>query len=197
MNNRLINALAFVAGAAIGSFATWRFVKTKYERIAQEEIDSVKEVYSRRNAGYAGPNDADEAEKQDGPTPEQMTFQDYTGLIDNLGYDHRPDKDNEQKGGVNVNRNKPYVISPEQYEDGDYDKESLTYYADGVLEDDWGEVIKDVDDLVGVDSLKTFGDYEEDTVFVRNDRKQIDYEICRTTQTYSEATSRNAPRVDY
>lgn len=40
--------IAFVAGGALGSLATWMFVKKKYEQIAQEEIDSVKEVYSKR-----------------------------------------------------------------------------------------------------------------------------------------------------
>ena len=41
MNHKVANVLAFVAGAVIGSAITWKFVKTKYERIAQEEIDSV------------------------------------------------------------------------------------------------------------------------------------------------------------
>ena len=36
----------FTAGAAIGSVVTWKLVKTKYEQIAQEEIDSVKEEYA-------------------------------------------------------------------------------------------------------------------------------------------------------
>ena len=45
--NTLISLAAFAIGAAAGSVATWAVVKTKYERIAQEEIDSVKEVFSK------------------------------------------------------------------------------------------------------------------------------------------------------
>ena len=48
MNRNLLTSLAFVAGAAAGSAITWKLLKTKYEKIAQEEIDSVKEVFSRR-----------------------------------------------------------------------------------------------------------------------------------------------------
>lgn len=37
-----------VVGAAAGSAATWLYAKKYYERIAQEEIDSVKAVFSER-----------------------------------------------------------------------------------------------------------------------------------------------------
>ena len=48
MNCGILNKiLIFSVGAAIGSVITWKLVKTKYERIAQEEIDSVKDVYSK------------------------------------------------------------------------------------------------------------------------------------------------------
>ena len=45
MKDTLNNVLIFAVGAAIGSAVTWKLLKTKYERIAQEEIDSVKEVF--------------------------------------------------------------------------------------------------------------------------------------------------------
>ena len=38
----------FATGAIVGSVVTWCFVKKKYERIAQEEIDSVKEVFAKK-----------------------------------------------------------------------------------------------------------------------------------------------------
>ena len=43
-------AFIFSAGAAVGSILTWKLIKTRYERIVQEEIDSVKAVFSRRKA---------------------------------------------------------------------------------------------------------------------------------------------------
>ena len=48
MSNALSNLLLFVTGAAVGSVVTWKLVKTKYEQLANEEIESVKAVFNRR-----------------------------------------------------------------------------------------------------------------------------------------------------
>ncbi len=40
---------AFALGAVSGALCTWYYVKDKYEKIAQEEIDSVKEVFKTHN----------------------------------------------------------------------------------------------------------------------------------------------------
>ena len=83
---------------------------------------------------------------------------------------------------------RPYVISPDEFgELDDYDLISLTYYADEVLADDIDEIVEDVDDVVGLDSLTHFGEYEPDSVFVRNDRLKADYEILLDERTYPEA----------
>lgn len=81
----------------------------------------------------------------------------------------------------------PYVISPDQFgELDDYETCSLTYYADGVLTDDTNTVIDNVDEVVGTDSLTHFGEYEDDSVFVRNDRHECDYEILLDNRRFSD-----------
>lgn len=47
MKKTLCNVLLVATGATIGSLVTWKVVETKYARIAQEEIDSVKDSYKR------------------------------------------------------------------------------------------------------------------------------------------------------
>lgn len=80
------------------------------------------------------------------------------------------------------------VIPPEEFgREDDYETISLTYYADGILADDRGEPIEDVEVTVGNESLRHFGEYEEDSVFVRNSRMMCDYEILLDLRTYSEA----------
>ena len=79
------------------------------------------------------------------------------------------------------------MIPPEQFgDDEEYEQISLTYYADGVLADENDEVIEDVEDAVGIDPLNHFGEYEDDSVFVRNDARKCDYEILLDQRTYSE-----------
>ena len=48
MRNKALFSLAFIIGTVTGSVVTWYLLKDKYEALAQEEIDSVKEVFLRR-----------------------------------------------------------------------------------------------------------------------------------------------------
>lgn len=84
--------------------------------------------------------------------------------------------------------NTPYIISPAELGECDYGVISLDYYTDGVIVDNCGNIIENVDELLGDDFAAHFGDYEEDpdTVYVRNDGLEIDYEILKNNVPYSE-----------
>ena len=89
-----------------------------------------------------------------------------------------------------------YVISPEEFGENGYDTISLTYYADKILADEYDCPIIDVDDCVGADSLNRFGEYEDDSVFVRNDIKEIDYEILLDLRRYSDINAEPPYQVE-
>lgn len=183
MKSTLSNVVIFAAGLAIGSAATWQFFKKKYERIAQEEIESVKEVYSRKNEEvHVEP----EPEIDDEPIATQDIRKAYNETMVKLGYTNYSDiPKSEGKEDANVER--PYVISPEEYgEIEEYEQIELTLYEDNVLTDDMGEPVDDVDDVVGLDSLNHFGEYEDDSVHVRNDSRKCDYEILRDPRNFAD-----------
>ena len=180
MNIKLI--FAFIAGAAVGSAVTWKLVKTKYEQIANEEIASVKEVFSRK----AKDTEVSTEKNEDADVEEKPTIQEikeYVDVIKEAGYTN-----DVQKGGeVSMSGGDPYTITPEEVRTMDgYDLIDLTYYADGVLEDENYEIVVDVAETVGVESLNSFGEYDDDVVFVRNDKRKIDYEIVRDPRNYSD-----------
>lgn len=178
MNNAIKNLFIFVSGAAIGSIVTWQFVKTKYEQLAQEEIDSVKETFSKREEARTK---ADEAK-------EKPNLMEYASKLQENGYSKYSNVGKEEDKNA---MDKPYVISPDEFgEFEDYDTISLRYYADHVLTDEEDELVEDVDDVVGLDSLNRFGEYEEDSVFVRNDRLKADYEILLDLGNYADITQR-------
>ena len=82
------------------------------------------------------------------------------------------------------------VVSPDEFgEIDEYEKISLTYYIDGSLADDNDELIEDVDGTIGFESLNHFGEYEDDSVFVRNDRLKCDYEILLDQRNYSDVVN--------
>ena len=81
----------------------------------------------------------------------------------------------------------PYVISPDEFDDNDdYEVVSLVYYSDGVLADEYDNVIEDVEGMVGEDSLNHFGEYGDDSVFVRNDERKTDYEILLDSRNFAD-----------
>ena len=182
MNSTLSNIIIFVAGAAIGSFATWKYVKTKYERFANEEIAEMREYYTSRGKRA-------EVETVDDAMSEEDK-KEYNELIEKNGYTNYAEKEEEEEMD---DTREPYVIMPDQFSElADYDTISLTYYADGVLaSDDTDEIIENVDELIGEDSLNHFGEFEDDSVYVRNDERKCDYEILRDNRTYTEVVGTN------
>ena len=81
----------------------------------------------------------------------------------------------------------PYLIKPEEFDIGDYEVITLRDYDDDVVTvDNTGKVLTEdeIEECVGFDSLTHFGEYEEDSVFVRNDDLRIDYEILRDEDDY-------------
>lgn len=187
MNITWNKVLWFTAGAVIGAAVTGNYFKTKYERISQEEIDSVKRAFSvpQQSEPTEGDteNDVESVDESD-PTPEEII--NYNSIISAQGYGESAipvDSEREEVKGVP----RPYVISPVEFDTlDDYEVFSLIYYADGVLADETGNVIEDVEGMVGRDSLNHFGEYEDDSVHVRNDAQQCDFEILRDLDKYSD-----------
>lgn len=190
MNDKLSSVIIFCGGVFIGGFLTWDFFKTKYEKIANEEIASVKETFEHREHKSEKDYEIEEDLKAKAA---------YINIIDATGYKNYSNVpiETDKKGGTaDMELKQPYVITPEQYEDNvDYTKVSLTWYNDEVLEDDWGNVL-DPDDVIGSEALKTFGQYEKDSVFVRDDDEQIDYEVLLDTRSYKKTYGHDPVEAD-
>lgn len=201
MNCKFINVLVFAAGAAIGSAVTWKVVKTKYEQIAQEEIESVKQAFEDRLADLQ--EEVDDVEDE----TKQIDWSELEDLDEEEDGEDEPDdmseyaklvtKYSSEKGGAEGMAKRPYVIAPYDFGELDgYHQISLTYYADGVLEDEDGDVVTGVNELIGSDALLTFGEYEDDSVFVRNEQLKTDFEILKDYRTYAKANSIGPNQVD-
>lgn len=194
MNTKIKYFAIFAVGAAIGSAATWRFVKTKYEQQANEEIASVKKTFieNERHLTSCLEHANNELKKSVGidihvEADEDDEIRTYTDIIDENSYQAKAFNDKINKEVSPVDKQKPYVISPEEFgEIEEYETVSLTYYADGYLFDENDDMIEDVEAMVGEESLTHFGEYEDDSVFVRNDRYQVDYEILKDERTLKE-----------
>ena len=177
MNKNVACVLSFAAGAAIASVVTWKFAKNKYEQIAKEEIESVKEVFSRRKLDPIEPVKPEE----------KPDTTEYDKVLAETGYLGVTGSNPEEKGEP-MGMSKPYVISPEEFDENGYNTVSLTYYADGVLTDFSDNVVENVEELIGPDALNHFGEYDYDpySVYVRNDELALDIEILLDGRNFSD-----------
>lgn len=183
MNVTLSNIIVFTAGVAVGSLATWKLVKDFYKKRSDEEIASVVETFEQRNKPEESEPEQTEIPKEGTPT----TYERYKDSIFEFGYD------GELKDETSATIEEDdciHVIAPEEFgdlEDEGYAKVSLTYYVDELLADFYDNIVDDVAHTVGKDFAEHFGEYEDDSVFVRNDKKKIDYEILSDPRTYDQA----------
>ena len=186
------NLLIFTAGAAVGAVVTWRVLETKYEQLVQEEIDSVKEALANRHCECKCEHTEDK-ENEDRQAAEEAkdkpSVVEYASMIQKNGYtDYSEMSRKEEPKETKVTDEKedaPYVIMPEEFgEFDDYRQIGLSYYSDGILVDDNDDIIENVEEVVGLESLKHFGEYEDDAVHVRNDKFKCDYEILQIPERY-------------
>lgn len=178
MRNTLSNIIIFAAGAAIGAVVTWKFVKTKYEQIAQEEIDSMKEYYDQKYRG--GEPDSNE-NVESAPDAPAKTVESLVSVTNDLNYTNDaeiPKRDETRRPSD------PYIVSPEEFYASGYEVTTLRYWANGVYTNDEGEVVEDAWHFIKIDPEEHFGEYEDDAVHVRNDEMKTDFEILRELREY-------------
>ena len=196
MNNTLSKIVIFAAGAAIGSVATWKIIEEKYKRFAQEQIDSVKRALVDdcfNVTDYISeiePTQETEEEVKEKPDGRVMDQKAYENMVSGEGYTNYSNNNNDISKEEEDDVEKPYVIAPEEFGEfeDDYKNITLWYHSDGILTDDNDNVIDDVESIVGEDSLTHFGEYEDDSVFVRNDKLKCDYEILAVEDPYYSDT---------
>lgn len=167
--------LIFVGGFALGFVSGWMLLKTAYQRIAEEEIDEVRERYHKRTEHLK-----EESEKKFDDAV--SAFKKYSG-----------DKEEDDLPFVYEEEGEhPYIISPNDFgEYDDYNTITLTFYEDGVLTDENDEPL-DVE-LIGAKNLEYFGVYEEDAVYIRSDPRKSDYEILRVHQNHEDILEHMPP----
>lgn len=188
MGQTLKSTGIFLAGAIIGSFATWQMVKSYYERIADEEIADIK-AYWRNKYPKEKTEENKEKERinEAGGNVVKVKRRDEEDRVNYNGYNRRGDEPEEKF------YEKPYVISPDEFqEENDYEKVTLRYFCDNILVDDMsGEMIPDPEDLVGDGTLSSYGTYEDDVVYARNEEMECDYEIVADERSYEDYLDAN------
>lgn len=187
--------LIFAAGLAVGAVAGAVIVKNKVLADAKAEIEEVREYY-RESRGQKDEHveEVKEVEKKEYELKDiQIKDEPKTGLT-NYSQITKMYMSNDKCNQSMYDD--PFVIDPSEFgENPEYDTETLTYFADGVLVDDVDDVIEEPDIVVGLENLKIFEEFGATSVYVRNDIYKTDYEIIRDDWNYSDLKEPVEPPV--
>ncbi len=197
MKNKVYAFLGFALGTAVGAFVTRHLLKGYYEQITQDELKSIRESFSppEPDATEESHSNAVKAEVM-GESHSKPTLMEYAAIIRKERYGEDSGSDQKQDKESQADET-PYVISPKDFAENDeYEKVSLTYYSDGVLETDDEELVENIEELVGPDALSNFGVYEDDCVYVRDDTQKCDYEILLDERSYAEIAQERTPKTE-
>lgn len=182
--NKLKALAIFTLGVAVGTMATYKFLKRRYEMLLNENEDTSEDDDIFDNENF---NDRKEEETNKEKAYKNMNKPSISEYIKKDDEDEDEDEE-DMDNYVNLiddeeykKRDEPYIISPDDIGERElYDIISLKLYENGVLTDDFDEPVIDVESTVGLDYVNHFGEYNQpDMVVVRNDRLMADFEICK------------------
>lgn len=73
---------------------------------------------------------------------------------------------------------KPYRITADEFDNIDFDTESLTLYKNNILVYDTNdEKVDDIDELIGMNNIPDMTKESIEAFYIRNPQKKMDYEI--------------------
>jgi len=194
-------SVGFGVGVVVGFYFGYRFnrekIKAEVLKDAEEEIQQIREYYQQKVvAAEPKPELEDVIEERGYAQPERMLRPPVPIVVTPppvVVYEGGKDKDRDWDFAAEVaarSPEHPYVIHQDEFSQRreGYEQTTYTYWAgDDVLTDTDNIPLPHADLVVGQDNLKWgHGTDDIDVVFVRNDRLNLEMEICRDYRSYEE-----------
>ena len=207
MNKSVVFFLGIGAGGIIGGVVGFFLAKKKYEHLADEEVKSVKDTFSK----YFEHDKAKEDKLNHMPAPETSSvvqeehkdtpIVDYSARYQSSinGYSSSVPNERDKLPETSVVNGDPaniFIITPKEFNESEYDAVTLFYYKDGVLSNDNYEPLNAVEitSMIGDQALDSFGTYGTDSVYVQNDNNRTVYEIILEDDNYTDIVANDSPR---
>lgn len=178
--------LAFIFGAGVGVLGTRQFFKTKYEQIANEEIESVKTSLSFRSGHIIEETSIEKPE-------EFVDALATTGKLYSSIEDVVPRKVEDEVEQAKAEAEHPeddrstdiFEISEEDYSETElgFEKKTMHYYTDDdmLVNADDGDWTNQEFDAECIDKIRNS---ENTELYFRDDANGIDYEVLRIKGAY-------------
>lgn len=212
MNNTVNNMIIFVVGTLLGSATTYFVVKKKFETEKENEIKEMREYYTKREEIISEHADKEvdilkqeietmrqDAEEQTSVDEEEL--EEYRNIVSQYNHPEYADAlvrkrklqmadAKKAEEDMTEERQEPfYIIKPDEFGTiDDYELVNLTWYADGILADEFDNIIgeDEIEERIGYEALVEVGKYLPNFIHVRNDDLEIDYEIGEDPRNYCD-----------
>lgn len=187
--------LILIGGIAIGAGISSIYHKNKYEQMIQEEVESLRE-HMRNQQGTNGPKPEDKCKDGNEPTEnisgEETSIEPLTNdeeemreVRNIINYSKYSSSDED---ALDSKYKKPFIVTPEDFASmPGYDTDTFYYHQDDIISNDNQEIVDDIELTFGMsieDIRGQFGVYEDDAIYIRNERLKTDYEILREETNY-------------
>ena len=196
----------FGAGLALGVLGTKTYFERKYKKIADDEIESVKEVFKRKTVSIVEADATAQRVETTNVDPDFGIAIEKVPVGGGLFMNMVPEHMKEMQINYNTMSNdivegehpiegnyRPYIIDIDTFDetaDG-YSKVELSYYmGDSTLVDSEEEIVSTAD-TIGIDNLELFEQLDSDIIYVRNESLGADYEVTKVLSSYSQIVGDN------
>ena len=189
MNETLIRIAIFSVGVGVGVAASMQYFDRKYQKLADEEIESCKKAFNKPRVIFTEEDIVKDPEKHveidtHGPNVYSSSVQ-----LETKAYsDYYAPKKVDEATTLSPKEEEPFDISVEEYEeDTEFLKVTLNLYLDdGALIYEETEELADEGSTVGVENLNDFSRSAFGSAYFRNPRTSIDYEVIKVDGSYRE-----------
>lgn len=213
MSNVLKYTCTFVIGAAVGAFIAKKYITRHddYEYYneekndaAEKSVDNIKENKSDAKVEHTDAvSDLKSVYRADGrvdynriKTNADKERKEYKDMLEDMSY-ASPDKP-PMVETIPSDPTRPYNISPDEYLAlDDYDSDSFTYYADGYVTDSLGMPMsaEDIESSLGFGFESYFGSYDDDEIWIRNERLKMDFSVARDIERFQDCAPDRIKRM--
>lgn len=212
----LIFGVGAVIGTGIGFMAAKKFYTERYDKDVEElrdwYADEVKKAKGEEDTDISKEEESEpeaEAEKDENEpekkpvkknskkalNPDKSSLDEYKEVVEKTNYAAMAKTDTtaatksaSKKKKTTKKEPDISVIEPDEFaERNGYDKVTLTYFeSEDVFIDDEGNSVNNGTELVGIENMSRFGEYEDLVLYVRNKLLEKDYEVIMETRSYDE-----------
>jgi hypothetical protein len=183
----------FISGLVIGAGVSWVYHKNKYEEMVQDEVEELRSHMKNQQGTTCKESDKN-IQNPDAKIQEESTEEQYDESMEkakkiiNYSKYSTVDVNEDAELSSSPEYRPPFVVTPEDFASlPGFDTDTFYYHQDDVISNDNQEIVDDVELTLGMSILEIkeqFGVYEEDAVYIRNERLKTDYEILRDESDY-------------